>query len=115
ALKSLGIRTNLDLLQRGETAEKRKSLAATSGLPEATLLELVNRADLSRLPWASTATIANIAGAGYGSLARLANADAQQLLADFFKYGESIGKDLRLGNEIESSQRIAKIVPAVVQ
>jgi hypothetical protein len=76
---------------------------------------MVNRADLSRLPWASKATISNIIGAGYGSLAQLANADPEQLYADFFAYGQSIGKNLKLGNEIENIYRIAKIVPALVE
>ena len=72
-------------------------------------------ADFSRLPWASKATIANIIGAGYGSLDRFRNANPEQLYADFFRYGESIGKNLKLGNEIENSYRIAKIVPVLVQ
>ncbi len=77
--------------------------------------ELVNRADLSRLPWASKATISNILGAGYGSLHQLAKADPERLYRDFYKYGTSIGKNLKLGNEIESSHRIAKIMPLIVK
>ena len=90
-------------------------MAESSGLPETVITELVNRADLSRMPWASKATISNIIGAGYGSLAQLANADPEKLYADFFSYGESIGKNLKLGNEIENSYRIARIVPALVK
>ena len=48
-------------------------------------------------------------------LSRLARADPEQLYADFFRYGKSIGKNLKLGNEIENSYRIAKIVPELVQ
>lgn len=84
-------------------------------MPGEVITELVNRSDLSRLPWASKATISNIIGAGYGSLAQLANADPKQLYADFFAYGKSIGKNLKLGNEIENSYRIAKIVPVLVK
>ena len=115
ALGGLGIRTNLDLLQRGITPERRQALAEASGMPETVIDELVNRADFSRMPWASKATISNIIGAGYGSLAQLANADPEQLYADFFAYGTSIGKNLKLGNEIENSYRIARIVPALVK
>jgi hypothetical protein len=113
-LGEAGIRTNLQLLQKGITPAGRKALAETSGLPEAVVTELVNRADFSRLPWASKATISNIIGAGYGSLAKLANADPEQLYVAFFSYGVSIGKNLKLGNEIENSYRIAKIVPRLV-
>jgi len=114
-LGGLGVRTSLQLLQAGITSEKRTSLAETSGIPTTIISELVNRADFSRLPWASKATISNIIGAGYASLAQLAHANPDQLYADFFRYGKSIGKNLKLGNEIENSYRIAKIVPVVLQ
>jgi hypothetical protein len=115
ALASLGIRTNLQLLQQGLTLAGRRSLADASGLPVEAVSELVNRADFSRLPWASKATISNIIGAGYGSMAQLADAEPHKLYGDFFAYGQSIGKNLKLGNEIENSYRIAKIVPVLVQ
>jgi hypothetical protein len=114
-LREVGIRTNLELLQQGITPAGRKTLAESSRLPGAIINELVNRADFSRMPWASKATISNIIGAGYSSLAQLANANPEQLYADFFRYGKAIGKNLKLGNEIENSYRIAKIVPALVQ
>ena len=50
-------------------------------MPQPAVDELVDRADLARLPWASKATISNLIGAGYGSLTALANADPQQLYA----------------------------------
>jgi hypothetical protein len=115
ALGGLGVRTNLELLQQGITAEGRRLLADISGLPKQVIVDLVNRADFSRMPWASKATISNIIGAGYGSLSKLASATPEKLYADFFTYGKSIGKNLKLGNEIETSYRIAKIIPALVE
>ena len=114
-LRDIGIRTNLDILEKGRTLAGRKSLAKNSDVAEELVSELVNRADLSRLPWASKATISNILGAGYKSLHQLANADPERLYRDFYKYGTSIGKNLKLGNEIESSHRIAKIMPLIVK
>ena len=114
-LGELGLRTNLQLMQRGLTPENRVALAESSGLPEDVINKLVNIADLSRLPWSSKATIANIIGAGYPSLCALASADPEQLYADFFAYGKAIGKNLKLGNEIENSYRIAKIVPVILK
>jgi hypothetical protein len=114
-LAGLGVRTNLQLLQTGLTPLGRRSLADQSGLPDELISNLVNRADLSRLPWASKATVSNLIGAGYASMAQLANAEPEKLYADFYTYGQSIGKNLKLGNEIENSYRIAKIVPALVQ
>jgi hypothetical protein len=115
ALRTAGIRTNLDLLERGCTPAGRRDLSAASGLTESAVLAMVHWADLSRMPWASKATISNIVGAGYGSMAKLANANTEQLYADFFRYGQSIGKNLKLGNEIENSHRIAKLIPVIVQ
>lgn len=114
-LSETGIRTNLELLQRAITPEGRKSLAEATGISASAISELVNRADFSRLPWSSKATISNIIGAGYGSIEKLANADPEKLYADFFRYGKSIGKNLKLGNEIESSYRIAQIVPVILE
>jgi hypothetical protein len=113
-LGSLGIRTNLDMLQRGLTPADRKALADAIGLAAPVIDTLTHTADFSRMPWASKATISNIIGTGYGSIAQLANADPEQLVQDFFKYGASIGKNLKFGNEIESSYRIAKIIPLVL-
>jgi hypothetical protein len=114
-LREGGIRTNLDMLQRGSRLAGRQAIVKASGVSIAIIDELVNRADFSRMPWASKATISNIIGAGYGSLARLAGANPEQLYQDFFRYGAAIGKNLKLGNEIENSHRIAKLVPVVVQ
>ena len=114
-LAGLGIRTNLHLLQNGITPAGRRSLGEASGLPMSVISELVNRADLSRMPWASKATISNIIGAGYGSMAQLANANPEKLYEDFITYGKSIGRNLKLGNEIENSYRIARIIPGLVE
>lgn len=114
-LRNRGIRTNLEILQQGLTLAARKAMATSSGVPELIINELVNRADFSRLPWASKATISNIIGAGYGSLKKLANANPEQLYRDFHSYGKSIGKNLKLGNEIDNSHRIAKIMRLVLE
>jgi hypothetical protein len=54
---TLGLRSNLDILQAGLTAANRQSLVEGSGLPLEVITEVVNRADFSRMPWASKATI----------------------------------------------------------
>jgi hypothetical protein len=113
-LHEIGIRYNLELLQDGLTSSARNILAVKCQMPVTTLTDLVHRADFSRLPWASKATISNIIGAGYSSLAKLAAANPQQLIEDFFHYGSMIGKNLKYGNEIGNSYRIAKIIPKAV-
>lgn len=114
-LRGLGIRSNLDILAQGKTPQGREALKDLSGLAERDIQELVNVADLSRLPWTSKATISNIIGAGFGSLSKLKNANLEKLSEDFYRYGKSIGKNLKLGNEIENLHRIAKLFPVVVE
>lgn len=115
ALRNFGIRTNLDILQQGPTLAERKAIAEAGEFPEEEIHEIANRADFSRMPWASKATISNIIGAGYGSIEKLAKANPEQLQQDFHSYGASIGKNLKFGNEIESSYRIAKIIPLILE
>jgi hypothetical protein len=114
ALRKCEIRTNLELLREGVTPPGRSALAQAAGLSIEDVTALVNRADYSRMPFASKATISNIIGAGYCSLSDLAQADCQKLETDFFNYGKSIGKNLKLGNEIGNSYRIAKIIPKII-
>ena len=114
-LRKQGVRTNLELLQKGITIAGREEHAYSSGLAERMISDLVNRADLSRMPWTSKATISNIVESGYGSVSRLAAANLETLTADYLSYGSSIGKNLKLGNEIENSHRIAKLIPVLVQ
>ena len=113
-LRLAGLRYNLDLIEQGITPDARRALAESTGVHEDLINGLAHRADFSRMPWASAATISNIIGAGYGSIARLAAADLEQVSEDFFRYGDSIHKNLKLGNEIENSHRIAKIVPRIL-
>ncbi len=114
-LRESGVRTNLEVLEKGRTASGRIFLTESSRLPPDVISTVVNIADFSRMPWASKATISNIIGAGYSSLAQLANADPDKLYADFFRYGKVIGKNLKFGNEIENSYRIAKIIPSILE
>lgn len=48
-LKKLGIRTSAALLDRAKDPKGRKALAASTGLPERTILKFANVADLMRL------------------------------------------------------------------
>lgn len=93
----------------------RRALAARSGAPAALVDELVHRADFSRLPWTSAATISNYIGAGFATLEALAAAEPELASAQYHRYGASIGKNLKLGNEIENGHRIARLIPRVVE
>lgn len=113
-LRQAGLRNSLDLLEAGRTPAGRRDLAARSGASAALVDELIHRADFSRLPWTSAATISNYIGAGFATLAALAEAESEQAAAQYHRYGASIGKNLKLGNEIENGHRIARLLPQVV-
>ena len=114
-IRETDLRTSLDLLEAGRAPAGRRALAARSGAPVALIDELIQRADFSRLPWTSAATISNYIGAGFATLEALAEAEPEQAAARYHRYGASIGKNLKLGNEIENGQRIAQIMPRVVE
>jgi len=113
-LRLADVRTNLDLLEQGNTPQKRRELAERSGVPLEVVTDLVHRADFSRLPWTSRATISNYIGSGYKSLAQLAGTPLEQVSADFYRYGASIHKNFKLGSEIDNAHRVAVIVPKIV-
>lgn len=114
-LRQAGLRTSLDALEAGRMPADRRALAARSGAPAALVDELVHRADFSRLPWTSAATISNYIGAGFATLEALAAAEPELASAQYHRYGASIGKNLKLGNEIENGHRIARLIPRVVE
>ena len=48
-LKARGLETTDDLFEAALTSQSRQELAAYAGVPEQTILELANRADLARI------------------------------------------------------------------
>jgi hypothetical protein len=115
ALRKIKAGTNLELLEAGHTPEGRRALAEASGVPEATILDLVQRADFSRMPYSRGATVCNYKNAGYASLAQLAATDLQTVLDDFDRYGAQVGKNLKIGMEVDNGHHIANHLPKIVQ
>ena len=114
-LREHGVRSNLDLLEKGGSLAGRKALAAQSGLPLEFITEMTHRADYSRMPWFHGKTINHFIGAGYPTLEQLAKADLVKLSADMLRYGQSIGKNLKFGVEADSGGIIARVLPKVVE
>ena len=114
-LREHGIRSNLDMLEKGSSLAGRKKLAAQSGLPLEFITEMTHRADFSRMPWFHGKTINHFIGAGYPTLELLAKADLEKLSADVLRYGQSIGKNLKFGVEADSGGIIARVLPKVVE
>ncbi len=114
-LKTIGVRTSLDLLDKGGSLVGRKKMAEQSGLPLDFVTEMVNRADFTRVPFSSGKTISYFMGAGYPSLTSLAKADIEQVKADMLNYGQTIGKNLKFGVEADSGVIVARVLPKMVE
>jgi hypothetical protein len=59
---------------------------------ETTVLELVHRADISRLAYVRGKTIKHLCGGGYDTLGKIAAADRKKMEADMTAYYATIGK-----------------------
>lgn len=109
------IRYTLDLLHHAGSRQGRAALARATSIPESFLYDLVNRADLARLPNTRGTTVKNYCHAGYDTMLKLATADLETLSADMSRYGESIGKKLKRSLEWENHLRVARLLPPLVE
>lgn len=115
ALRENGIRFNLDLLQKGSTPGDRREIARLTGVPEAFILDMVNRSDFTRMPYTRASTARNYIHSGYPSIEKLAAADLNQMAEDMRRYGESVGKNTKIGMEYDSGILCARVIPKVVK
>jgi hypothetical protein len=115
-LRENNIRFTLDILDKCRTKDGRGSIARETGVPEDFIFDLVNRADFTRMPYASSKTVKHYFGGGYNSLEKLAGADLNKLTKDMARYFESIGMKLRRSFiELDSNIAIAKILPKILE
>jgi len=115
-LRKKGLRFTLDILEKGRTKEGRQRIAEETDVPEDFIYDLVNRADLTRMPYISGKTVKHHFGGGYNTLEKLANADLSQLTKDMTKYFDSIGIKLRVSfMELDSGIVVAEILPKIVE
>lgn len=114
-LKEHDVKFNLDILEYGRTREGRKNMSIETVIPEAFILDLTNRADLTRLPYMSWKTVNHLCGAGYNDLHKLAGIDIEILRDDMKAYFEK--KGIRLGSFIDLRGLVlwAKTIPKIVE
>lgn len=82
------------------------------------LMELVNRADLSRIAYVRGKTIKHLCGSGYCTLDDIAEADMNQMESDMANYYASIGKrfsDFKAVIPLDWMIGGARILPRVVE
>jgi len=114
-LSEHNIRFNLDILEHGRTNKGREKLSEETGIPEAFILDLVNRADLTRLPYMNKKTVVHLCKAGYDTVDKLARVDAEKLRRNMKSY---FGKEgIRLGSfiDIAGLAAWAEAIPKIVE
>lgn len=85
-LKQRGFSQGFKLLDIGRTRQGRRNLAEQAGIPEEILLDLVHRADVTRIPYVSGGTVKRMWTIGYDGLEKLRNADPNEYFARISHY-----------------------------
>ncbi len=93
-LKAHTLGHSLALLEAGCTQEGRAQLAKEAGIPDNVLLDLVRRADLTRLRLMSGGMIRQAWALGYKGLAALQKADPEEYYARCVAYYDEAGKGM---------------------
>ena len=114
-LRKCNIRFNLDILELARTKEGRIRLSEETEIPEAFIFDLVNRADLTRLPYMSRKTVDHLCNAGYTGIDKLGRVHAKKLKEDMKTYFNE--KGIKLGSfiDIEGLVCWARAVPKIIE
>lgn len=118
SLKKNKIRSNLEVLEKFRTKRGREEFSKETGVPEMFLIELVHRADLSRLAYVRGKTIKHLCGGGYDRLDKLASTDLERMEADMSTYYISLGKrfsDFKAVIPLDWMIGGARVLPRVVE
>jgi len=118
SLKEHGINANLDILEKCHTKAGRRETALSSGIAEDVLLEIVQRADLSRLAYVRGKTVKHLCFAGLDTLDKLANTDLSVISAAMDAYYTSIGAktaDYKAVIPLAWLQGGARILPRILE
>ena len=107
--------TNLDLLEYGSTRNCREKLSKETGIQERFIVDLVNLADMSRLPYSNRKTVKHLFAGGYNSIAQLAKADSEKMIEDMKSYFGRLGVKLSGFIDLKGIAQWAKTIPAIVK
>ncbi len=107
-LKTVKIANSLTLLEAAAEPDGRAELARQLGIAEALLLDLVQRADVSRLPYTSGGAVKRLWVMGYRSLAAIRAADPQEYAARIEAYFSAGGKGSSFDSKMANIQTFLK-------
>jgi predicted flap endonuclease-1-like 5' DNA nuclease len=115
-LKTAGVTTVDELLEKGGTAKGRTELAEKSGLPESQILRFVNYADLFRIKGIAGQTAELLEAAGVNTVAQLAQRNAANLAAKLKEVNDAksltgkVPSEKQVGEWIEAAKTLPKKV-----
>jgi hypothetical protein len=117
-LNQHGVKSNLDMLESGRSGSGRTEMSKATGIDINLILELVNRADISRLAYVRGKAVMHLCGGGYNTLHKIADAELERMEKDMGEYYRTIGKSLAdFKSVIPLDYMIggARILPSVVE
>ncbi len=114
-LSEHNIKFNLDILEHGRTEKQRQKLSKEAEIPEAFILTLVNKADITRLPYMNQKTVNHLYSAGYDTIDKLARVDTDKLRQHMKSYFDKQGTRLGSFIDISGLTQWAKTIPKIVE
>jgi hypothetical protein len=116
-LENAGIRDVREIVKAGQTLTKRKKLSAKTGVPVATILELVKLSDLTRIQGVKGTRARLYYDAGVDTMEKMAKWDPTELrmmLEEFIKKTKFNGT-APLPKEAKWTVEIARRIPKIVE
>ena len=116
-LSAVGVKTTLQMLFAGQTAESRTNLARQAGIPQEEVLELVKLSDLARLPGVKGIRARLYYDAGVDTVEKLAacEPDALLRLTTEFVRATAFPGIAPLPKEVSSTIANARKLPKLVE
>jgi len=114
-LRQPDIKFNLDILEHGWSKKGRKTLSQETGIPEDFILSLVNKADMSRLPYSNRKTVKHLCLGGYNSIEKLARTDPSEMIKDMESYFRRLGVRPAGFIDLKGIAQWAKTIPKIVE
>lgn len=114
-LRIRGIRFNLDILEYGRTRDGREKLSKETGIQKLFIFDLVNLADMSRLPYSNRKTVKHLFAGGYNCIAQLAKGDSEKMIEDMSSYFDRKRVKLSGFIDLKGIAQWAKTIPIVIE
>jgi hypothetical protein len=114
-LRMHGIRFNLDILEYVRTRVGSKKLWKETGIQKLFIVDLVNLADMSRLPYSNRKIVKHRFAVGYNSIAQLAKEDPEKMIEDMKSYFNRRGVKLSGFIDLKGIAQWTKTMPIVVK